>query len=301
MPTATRRPRVHWWLLAAWLLLMVPASELIGTAVEGSRDSFQLTVAIACWLVWGATFGAMLIPRPVTLTAIRIIVPASVLATGWAAVAAGSDADRWTLVAPLLAIVATLLVLAPKVGELFVDGASYGPERRMPLRPPGVLLLGPIELGWIAAVVGACAGPLLLADQRWMAGLIALLVGWPVAAVAARSLHVLAERCIVFVPNGFVIIDRITLADAFLIQRRLLALVGPAPADTTAYDLTAGALGLALQVDLTEPDMIVVNPPRRSPRDHTPPTTPEVSSVLFAPSRPGAFLKEADRRRLPLA
>ncbi len=280
---------------------MWPATELIGSALEASLDSMQLTVAIACWLLWGATFGAMLIPRPVTLTAIRIVVPSSIVATGWAAIVAGSEAPTWTLSAPLVAIVATLVALSPKVGELFVDGASYGPEKRMALRPPGVLLLGPIELGWAAAVAGACAGPLLLADQRWVIGLVALVIGWPLAAVAARSLHVLAERCVVFVPNGFVVRDRMTLADAFLIQRRLLSSVGPAPADTDAYDLTSGALGLAVQVELTEPDTIVVNPPRRSPRDRTPPSMPEVSKVLIAPTRPGAFLKEADRRRLPIS
>jgi hypothetical protein len=42
---------------------------------------------------------------------------------------------------------AAVISLSAPVGDRMVNGSSYGDERRMPLRPPGVLLLGPFELG----------------------------------------------------------------------------------------------------------------------------------------------------------
>lgn len=290
---------IRWLLVALWAALSILAGPLFSSALDPTRSTFRSTVSIGLWIGWVAVLGATLVPRPITLTAVRIAAPASLAAAVWAALVA--DADSWAIVAGLASTAAvTLVSLSPAVADAFVNGAAYGPERRMPLRPPGLLLLGPIPLGWLAVVVGALAGPLLLADQQWVVGLVALVVGWPVAAIAARSLDLLTQRCVVFVPNGFVLIDRLTLADSFLMQRRLVTSVGPAPKDSMARDLTAGALGLAVQVTLSEPDIIVVNPPRRSPRDHPPPTTPEVDAVLFSPSRPGAFLAEAARRKLPI-
>ena len=39
---------------------------------------------------------------------------------------------------------------AVQSGEAFVDGSSYGDERRMPLRPPVAVLAGPVPLAWAA-------------------------------------------------------------------------------------------------------------------------------------------------------
>jgi hypothetical protein len=73
-------------------------------------------------------------------------------------------------------------------------------------------------------------------------------------------------------------------------------------ADTRATDLTAGALGLALQADLTEPTPITPTGGRMTSgrRKGAPPAAIELSSFLFSPSRPGALLREAKGRRLPV-
>ena len=179
-----------------------------------------------------------------------------------------------------------------------VNGSSYGDERRMALRPPGVLLLGPIELTWLVVTAGIVAGPMLLGARQWIAGAIALLVGWVLAGFGLRVLHGLSQRWFVFVPAGVVVVDRMTLTDAFLVQRQRVDSIGPAPADTQAVDLTDGALGLALELRLTEPDLIIPAPPRRRRSGPATIDPVEVESVLIAPTRPGWVLEEATRRRL---
>jgi hypothetical protein len=178
------------------------------------------------------------------------------------------------------------------VGELFVNGSSYGDERRLPLRPPALLLLGPVPLAWAVCVAGVVAGPLLVADGRWLVGVPVTLAGLALAAGAARALHGLARRWLVLVPAGLVVHDPLTLVEPVLCTRRLVARLHAAPADTTALDLTAGARGLALQVDLTE----AVPAARRQPAGEP----VELVSFLVAPSRPGETLRAAGGRRLPV-
>ena len=100
-----------------------------------------------------------------------------------------------------------------------------------------------------------------------------------------------------FVPAGVVVVDSMALTDALLVQRQRVASIGPATVDTTAHDLTTGALGLALELRLVAPDTIVPAANRLQGRGQT--ITPiEVTSVLIAPSRPGWVIEEARRRRL---
>jgi hypothetical protein len=175
-----------------------------------------------------------------------------------------------------------------------VAGSSYGVERRMPLRVPGPLLAGPLVVVWGAAATGVAAGPLLLAAGQWIAGAAALAVGLPVAAVAFRSLHTLARRWLVFVPNGVVVHDPLALAEPVLLRRAEVRSFGPAPADTAALDLTRGALGLALEVTLAPPvSVVLAGGGRQGVREAT-----IAAALLVAPTRPGAVLTEARRRRL---
>lgn len=170
----------------------------------------------------------------------------------------------------------------------------------MLLRPPGAVLLGPMESVWLLVVAGAVAGPMLLAAEQWIAGGVLLVIGWAIAAIGSRTLHQLHKRWVVFVPAGMVLVDRTVLTDAFLVQRGRLAHLGPAPAESTARDLTAGALGLALEVSFKEPETIVPSAPRRVRGDQEAVTPVDVPAVLFTPSRPGAVLTEAAARRFPV-
>jgi hypothetical protein len=77
-----------------------------------------------------------------------------------------------------------------------------------------------------------------------------------------------------------------------LFPRASIARLGPAPADGGgALDLTLRALGVALEVELREPTDVA---PRRADRQVKVEAT---DRILFSPTRPGAVLAEAARRR----
>jgi hypothetical protein len=292
LPTVTPERAGRWVVLAAWAALLVTAGPALADALAGHGRAGQVVASTGLWAAWAGVIGALLVPRTVSLTGVRMVVPAAVPATAWAAVATGGDGLRADAVAGLvLALVAAGITLSALVGDAFVNGSSYGDERRFPLRAPTPLLAGPIPLAWAAGVAGVVTGPLLLAAGNLPAGIPALVVGLPVAAVTARALHGLARRWLVFVPAGFVVHDPLTLAEPVLCTRHSVARVAPALAGTEALDLTAGASGLAVQVDLSAPAPAA----RRSPAE-----TVELTSFLVAPTRPGAVLREARRRRLPV-
>jgi hypothetical protein len=97
----------------------------------------------------------------------------------------------------------------------------------------------------------------------------------------------------VFVPAGLVLVDPIGLMDSLLIRRQQVRALGPAPAGTTAVDLTQRAPGLALQAVLSEEVDVVLARPGRRQGEAT-----KANAVLFTPTLPGAVLEEARARRL---
>ncbi len=284
------RSWVAWMLRATWALVAVAAGPAFAEALDGRSAPVQRTVSAGLWAVWALTLVAALVPRPATLTVVRVVVPAG-LAAAIVAAAVGA-ASPLALGATGLAAV---LALTPAVGHVAVNGASYGDERRHLLRPPGPVLAGPIVLAWATLVAGVAAGPLLLAARQWIAGAIALAVGLPVAAAMAQALHRLSRRWLVFVPAGVVLHDGFAVLDPVLFRRNRIARLGPAPADTDALDLTQGAPGLALELDLTEPvEAVLVRPGRRREGE-----TAALTRFLFTPTRPRWVLADARPRRIP--
>jgi hypothetical protein len=87
--------------------------------------------------------------------------------------------------------------------------------------------------------------------------------------------------------------DLHALVDPVLFPRTAIRRLGPAPADGDgALDLTLRAFGLALEVELREATQVA---PRRPDRKVE---VVHVDRILFSPSRPGALLDEATRRRI---
>jgi hypothetical protein len=274
------------------------APLLVGPALGGGLDTVSrpvaLTATVLAWAIWTGVLVATLLPRTASLTALRIAAPLELAAAGWAAVASHADAlDALALGWAALTVVAAFSALT---GEVFVDGSSYGDERRFPLRVPGPLLLGPLPLAWVAAVAGPVGGPLLLAAEAWVAGALVVVAGVPLALGAIRALHGLARRWVVFVPAGMVLHDPASLADPVLFRRADVAGLGPAPADAVdgALDLTQRALGLALQLEAQQPAEVAPRSPRRGAEVEV----ASVSRLLFTPTRPGAVMSEAARRRI---
>jgi hypothetical protein len=280
-----------WPARATWFVLPVLLGPAVGAALEGASRPIQLVASAGLWAGWAVVLVATLVPSTVSLTALRVSAPAAVVAAAAAIVADGPSTA--TVVGLVAALVAALAAFWPGTGEAFVAGSSYGDERRLPLRVPGPLLVGPLVLVWAAAAAGVAAGPLLLAARQWLVGALALAIGLPAAAVAVRSLHTLARRWLVFVPNGVVVHDPLALAEPVLLRRADVRSFGPAPAETSALDLTRGALGLALEVTVAPPVSLVLAAGGGGVREAT-----TAAVLLVSPTRPGAALAEARRRRL---
>jgi hypothetical protein len=279
-----------WPVRVAWAALPFTVGPALDGALGATSRSLQLVVSIGAWLVWAGVLGCVLVPRAVTLTAVRVVAPGTVAVAGWSALRGDvSPADvvglSWTLAVVVVAFL-------PATGEVFVDGSSYGDERRLPLRVPFPLLAGPLPLAWLLVAAGVAAGPLLLAGEQWLPGAAALVVGVPLGVASVRRLHQLSRRWAVLVPAGLVLHDPMTLADPQLFPRRLVERLGPAPGDTDAVDLTQRALGLALQLDLVEPVKIVLVHPRADTETVT------NDRLLFTPTRPGRLLTIAAERRM---
>ena len=289
----------RWGLPLLWLAVPFLAGPSFADALDPRSRPIQLTASLGLWALWAIALLGMLVPRTVSLTLVRITVPASVAAAAWAALLVPDGAGGPEAVALGITTLTAIVSLSAPIGEQFVNGSAYGEERRLPLRPPGPLVLGPIEVVWALVVAGAVAGPMLLAAEQWVPGALATVAGWAVAVLGVRSLHQLARRWVVFVPAGMVLVDTTVLTDALLARRHRVARLGPARVENAALDLTAGSLGLALQLEFTEPEVVVPVPPGRRRGDAS--TTPlRVEAVTFTPSRSSSVLREAARRRLPV-
>jgi hypothetical protein len=248
---------------------------------------------VLLWGVWGAVLVATLVPRPVSLTALRV-------AAGLAVLLAVGATREASAAASAGALVGTLgmagLALQPAVGLAFVSGAAYGDERRFPLRLPPALLLGPLPLAVPALGLGATAGPLLLAGGHPVPGILALVAGWPLAAALGRSLHSLSQRWAVLVPAGIVLKDPLALADPVLFTREQVASLRPLPYPTApaadVCDLRLGAVAGSLVLELTEEVTVVRTNVRRRGGEIV-----RCRRLAFSPRLPDLLLAEATRRR----
>ncbi|MBV9935221.1 MAG: hypothetical protein JO367_13030 [Actinobacteria bacterium] len=279
--------RLHPWLLrAAWAVLPFTAGPGLASALDGWAHPARTVAAAGLWAGWGLVLVATLVPHPIALTVLRIGAPAAVAAAAAATSVLGTAS----------AVVALVFAFAPATGVWSVNGTAYPNERRFPLRVPAWLLIGPLPLAWALAVGGPTAGALLLGEKQWVAGAIVAVVGVTLAVVLVRALHGLSRRWVVFVPAGLVVHDHLALRDPVLFMREMIETLGPAPADTDALDLTLGAPGLALELNLFEKVPMTLAPRGRRRGEEG-----ASALLMFTPTRPGAVLEEARRRRIRVA
>lgn len=246
-----------WLLRVAWITLPVAVGPAAGDALRPWSTAPRVTAEVLLWLLWAVVLVAILAPRPVSLTAARTGAPLA-LATAVLALATGRPSTLAALVALGATLACAVLAALRAFARACAQGAAYGDEERFPLRVPPVLFLGILPVAVLAVGAGLAAGPLLLADGRLAAGIAALVVGLPIAAVLLRSLHLLSRRWVVLVPAGLVIADPMTLTDPVLFVREHILGLGPADplrrAPHDAADLRLGAaigsLALLLDEDL---------------------------------------------------
>ncbi|MAJ89024.1 MAG: hypothetical protein CL416_05445 [Acidimicrobiaceae bacterium] len=285
--------------IAVWIVQPFSAGVVIGEALGDATEPFRTSVSVAAWIAWLVILLAIAVPRPATLTIARVGTAGGLIGTLWAAwdvEANHTDTGATTLTIGLAASIAAVATInLPGVADRFLDGVSYGDERRFALRVPGPVLVVALIPSVLIVIAGLSAGPLLLADERWVGGAIVAVVGFGVAWFPLNALHRLTKRFLVFVPNGLVVHDPTQLREPALFVKREIAGLAPAPADTTAKDITAAALGLALELRFATATELSFVSGRTTTDNET------VRSVLVAPTRPTAVMAAALERGLTIA
>ena len=281
-----------WVVRAAWAALPLAAGPALAAALDPRDGAVRVTASIFLWTLWTIGAVATLAPHPVALTVVRVLTPAAAAAV-IAAAATGEGSATVLTGAMACVAIAAAASFVPETALWFVNGPAYANERRLPLRAPAAVVAGPVVAAWAITVGAPTAAVLLVACGQWAAGAVAAVVGLPLAAVLARSLHSLARRWVVFVPAGLVLHDPLALADPVLFPRASIEALRPAPAATDSLDLTGGALGLALELVLREKVPLVLT--RRGGRSLERGSS---ARLLFTPTRPGRVLAEASARRV---
>jgi len=279
----------------AWASLVLTAGPAAADALASWSSAPRAVASVLLWALWGAVLLASLAPRPLGLTVLRVGAPVTFVLALAAAAPAGPVKG---LLAVAGAAVAAAVAFTPAVGYRFVNGAAYGEERRYPLRVPPALLLGPVPLA--AGLIAACvlAGPLLLADERYVPGVIVLVVAVPVVRAAGRSLYALSQRWAVLVPAGIVLKDPLTLVDPVLFPRERIASLRPLPFPTAPaddiLDLRLGASAGSLVLELTDEAPLYRTQGRVRGGEAV-----KARRLAFSPRQPDALLAEAATRKKP--
>ena len=273
-----------------WIALGIVGSLSSSGALESRTDQVRWVVTIWVTAIWFGVLVAMLVPSVITLTIVRLAVPAAPIAA-IAGLLAGSDTAPG-VIAAILGAAAAVVALSADVGEQFIQSSAYGHERRFPLRPPGALLLGPIQVLWVVALGPLLCGPPLVAAGRTIVGGLLAIVGAGLMWVLAPRFHELGRRWIVFVPAGLVVHDHVPLSETVMVSAGDVEVVNLARADTAALDLTANALGPAIEISIRRPIAVARKGTTRGASSET----AIADRLLVSPSRPGRVVAAARQR-----
>ena len=277
-----------WILRVAWLITGLTGSIVLdGVLVSAGAGTTVTRVVLGVGWVTGVA--AMAVPAVRSLTAVRVVVPLAVPATV-AMWAQGAD-DVDAAVALGSAIVATVVAGSAELGRSFVQASAYGAEDRHLLRPPAAYLAAAV-LSWLLAASALTAGVLLLADERWAAGIPVTVVGVGIGAWSLPRWHRLTRRWFVVVPVGVVVHDPLVLAETLMLRRNDISGLRLAPAETDAADLTGPAGGHAIEITTAGPVTAVYAGTPSQPGGRA----IHLTGCLIAPTRPGRALAAALRR-----
>jgi hypothetical protein len=288
------RPAVLWVLRIVWVTLPLTAGPAVSAALRDWADAPELVAEVLLWLSWAAGLLAVLAPRPMSLTAVRVIAPALTV-VALLAVIDGAPSALASVGAVVATVVALVLVSSHDLALASANQLAYGDEQRVLLRTPPALFLGPLPMARLLLAAAIGVPPLLLADEQWVIGVITLVLAVPAAVVLARALHGLSRRWGVLVPAGFVIVDPLTLTDPVLFLReRIMSMhaadAAPVPPDVLDLRLGAGAGSVTLVFD--EAAEIGRRGRRRASE------TVAVRELRFSVARRTAFLVAAGARRI---
>ena len=282
-----------WIARAGWIVVAVVGGTAVQAAVDGRSSAVVWTTAIGAWSLWGVVALALAIASVRSLTVVRVGVPLAAVATIGAAIGGAPAVDLLGLGIPV--IITLGAVAAAEFGRQFVQASAYGDEERFPLRMPVAAGTAAV-LSWSVWAPALIAGPLLFAAEQWIVGALVIVVAVGGGVFLGPRWHRLSQRWFVLVPAGIVLRDPVVLADTLALRTGQVARLGLAPADTEAADLTGPASGYAIEVATTESVTTVFAFTPAEPNGRA----IHLMSFLTAPSRPGAVLRSAKRRGLPV-
>ncbi len=293
-PTNPFAPSVFLWLLRIlWVALAVVMGFAVGEAVDGVGGVAGAIPAATWWLVVAVSVVALVVQGPIGLTVVRLLSPATVPAAIIAWVAGAHPVMGVSATA--LAAVTAFVAMSGDAGAALVQAASYGHERRFPLRMPAALV-PPVVLAWVVWSATVLASVVLLAHAAWLPGAVLGVAFVVLTWFLLGRFHRFSRRWLVLVPAGVVVHDPVMLGETLMVQRTNVAHVQLALADTEAADLTGPAGGMALDIAVREMVLVVLPSTETDPKGRA----IHVQSFLIAPSRPGRALQAMADARLPL-
>jgi hypothetical protein len=288
---------VLWTARVAWIVLPFTTGAAVGEIIQPWSRVPEIIAAVLLWAAWFAGLVALLAPRPWGFTILRVVAPCALIL---AIVSAWSAPWPLTVLAIVTSGVALVTSLSSATAHACAASTAYGSERRFPLRVPVSLLAGPVPLSAVLVAAGIATGPLLLANGDIVAGVVAVVVGVPIAGALVRSLTALDHRWIVLVPAGLVVVDPLTFPDPVLLPREHIASVRRAPrsarvrvADRDPSEILVGGTG-PLLVTCRETGTFL----RRAGRGHV---NLEADRLRVSPLRPDAVLLAVDAHRITIA
>ncbi len=286
-----------WAARVVWLVVAVLGGRAVGDALAGRSRAVQVTGTIAAWAGWGAAALTLAVTGVLALTALRSLVPGALVVTVATVVGGATASSVLALAAP--AIVAVGLTCSAELGRVYVQASAYGDEQRFGLRPPLGYLAASV-VSWLVMATATVVAPLALAGRGWWLGGAALLVAGAGAWLLPRRWHQLSRRWFVFVPAGAVVHDPVVLADTLMLARATVRSIGldtDGSGRRRAADLSGPTPGVGLEVHLTTATTAVFAATPRQPTGRT----IHLTALVVTPSRPGAALRAAGARGLPVA
>ena len=247
-----------------WPTALSPQRVIVGCAIlawtgialaapwlsVGANHSVAVAIVLATWgwTLWVAVAIAVLVPSPLSVTAIRTITPLAVVCS-------------FCALSPL-AIFSSILMMVVTNSSLFTDvmvqGGAYGDEKRFALRTP-MPYLAPAFVAWAALTFALIGGSLITAARGFWFGVPLIALGLAMARFVPRRLHRLSRRWLVIVPAGIVVHDHLVLAETMMTPKSkiLSSTIVDSPNDSA--DLTGGVLGSRLSIEMKEADKVVLS------------------------------------------
>jgi hypothetical protein len=290
-PTPSRL--VPWFLRACWIGVLILGGSAIDSAIAGRSEAVADVSRYGAGVVWLLGVAAMAIPAVTSLTATRALAPLSVVVAGVALSAGADSVNGWMFAAA--SAVTCVVAFASETARVFIQASAYGEEDRYPLKPPVSYAVAAV-IAWLLWSASLIAGPLLLARQQWIAGVVVTGMAIGGSMLLWPRWHRLSKRWFVIVPIGVVIHDPIVLAETLMLRRSEIAALHLAPEASGAADLTGSAIGPAIEIITREPVTALLALPMAETRSDV----IHLTACLVRPSRPGQVLTAALSRRLPV-